>query len=156
MKFSIKGFSLRMWSHLQGKSLMENFIICTVNNYSYLSTERKNDIIQRILSKTNSLLELQLNKIGKIFAAEYIIHIFIWMGSVRLNRSPKLGNKIIIRIILRMVAIIFAKSFEIARRQRQAPSLPSRNKTLAIALKKCSVVVWFWLIPLPYFFCSCL
>ena len=104
----------------------------------------------------NSLLELQLNKIGTIFAVEYIIHIFIWTGSVRLNRSPKLGNKIIIRIILRMVAIIFAKSFEIARRQRQAPSLPSRNKTLAIALKKCSVVVWFWLIPLPYFFCSCL
>ena len=28
-----------------GKSLMENFIIYTVNNYSYLSTEKKNDII---------------------------------------------------------------------------------------------------------------
>ena len=46
MKFSIKEFfikcdqirrKLRIWSHLQQKSLMENFIFCVTVNFFYVS-----------------------------------------------------------------------------------------------------------------------
>ena len=83
MKFSIR--KLRIWSHLQKKSLMENFIFCAMSINSFTNFER---------SLVKTLIDMIPGNVSpKTVDSDWLSQILIRSAKMHKNRNSKIVSK---------------------------------------------------------------